>query len=62
MTKDVPAARRGDRGKRAAAGGGGQPSPLITDPRFARVHTDPRFQRLPKEAGKVAIDERFKGV
>ena len=30
-----------------------------TDPRFARLHTDPRFQRLPKQQNKVKVDKRF---
>lgn len=33
----------------------------VTDKRFAAVHTDPRFQRLPKAQRKVQIDDRFKG-
>lgn len=31
----------------------------MDDPRFARVHTDPRFQRMPKNKAKVSIDSRF---
>ena len=40
---------------------GGRPSPgtAISDPRFARVHTDPRFMRMPKSKTKVSIDKRF---
>ena len=41
-----------------AKGGGGA---LITDPRFAAVHSDPRFQRFPKANRNVEIDERFAG-
>ena len=44
-----------DKGKRKAQG------PLITDPRFAKVHTDARFQIFPKKQRKVEIDDRFKG-
>jgi hypothetical protein len=32
---------------------------LITDPRFASVHSDPRFQTAPKHKSKVVIDSRF---
>jgi hypothetical protein len=31
------------------------------DPRFAKMHSDPRFQRFPKKKGKVEIDSRFAG-
>jgi hypothetical protein len=31
------------------------------DPRFAKMMTDPRFQRFPKKQNKVEIDERFTG-
>ncbi|XP_050363478.1 pre-rRNA-processing protein ESF1 [Argentina anserina] len=33
---------------------------LITDPRFASVHWDPRFKNAPKHKAKVEIDDRFK--
>ncbi|KAK7360255.1 hypothetical protein VNO77_02238 [Canavalia gladiata] len=32
---------------------------VISDPRYARVHTDPRFREPPKRETKVAIDSRF---
>ncbi|KAG9439062.1 hypothetical protein H6P81_019227 [Aristolochia fimbriata] len=32
---------------------------VITDPRFADVQYDPRFQRMPKQKMKVPIDSRF---
>lgn len=35
---------------------------MISDPRFARLHTDARFQVFPNKQRKVEIDERFKGV
>ncbi len=43
-----------DKGK----GGGG----VTSDPRFAAVHTDPRFQRFPKAKSKVQVDDRFAGA
>ncbi len=43
------------KGKRKA------PGQLITDPRFAKVHTDARFQIFPSKQRKVVIDDRFKG-
>ena len=39
--------------------GSGGPMAAIADPRFAKVHTDPRFMRMPKTKSKVAIDSRF---
>ncbi|VVT49264.1 uncharacterized protein SAPINGB_P002185 [Magnusiomyces paraingens] len=39
---------------------GGSTKPVTSDPRFARVHNDPRF-RIPKQRlQKVKIDERFR--
>ncbi|XP_068657127.1 pre-rRNA-processing protein esf1 [Aristolochia californica] len=35
---------------------------VITDPRFADVHHDPRFQRMTKQKVKVAIDDRFNRI
>ena len=32
---------------------------VVSDPRFAHVHTDPRFQRLPKQQRTVKVDSRF---
>ncbi|XP_044495994.1 pre-rRNA-processing protein esf1 [Mangifera indica] len=32
---------------------------IITDSRFASVHSDPRFQNVPKQKSKVEIDSRF---
>ncbi|CCL99020.1 uncharacterized protein FIBRA_01029 [Fibroporia radiculosa] len=38
------------------------PPALMSDPRFARFKTDPRFRRVKKEQSKVTVDERFKGL
>lgn len=35
---------------------------VISDPRFSKVHTDPRFREAPKRVTKVAIDSRFNKV
>ncbi|XVE86319.1 hypothetical protein DITRI_Ditri18aG0026300 [Diplodiscus trichospermus] len=32
---------------------------IIMDARFASLHTDPRFQKVPKHKNKVVIDSRF---
>ncbi|KAJ0098230.1 hypothetical protein Patl1_29164 [Pistacia atlantica] len=32
---------------------------IITDSRFTSVHSDPRFQNVPKQKSKVEIDSRF---
>jgi len=34
----------------------------MSDPRFARLKSDPRFRRPKKKNTRVVIDERFKGV
>ncbi|KAF9237724.1 hypothetical protein BU15DRAFT_48280 [Melanogaster broomeanus] len=34
----------------------------MSDPRFARLKTDPRFRRPKKQQSKVVIDERFKNL
>ena len=46
-------------GKDGSGGPRRPPSAAIADPRFAKVHTDPRFMRMPKNKSKVAIDSRF---
>lgn len=38
----------------------GKKADLVQDPRFAKIHTDPRFRLTPKEIEKFAVDERFK--
>jgi hypothetical protein len=45
-------------GKSDGAKGTGPPAGL-GDARFAKMYTDPRFQRFPKKKGKVEIDSRF---
>jgi hypothetical protein len=45
-------------GKPDGAKGSGPPAGL-GDARFAKMYTDPRFQRFPKKKGKVEIDSRF---
>ena len=35
---------------------------VIQDPRFARLHSDPRFQRQPKKERKVVVDKRFSAM
>ncbi|KIO24873.1 hypothetical protein M407DRAFT_211781 [Tulasnella calospora MUT 4182] len=34
----------------------------MSDPRFARIKTDPRFKRPRKDQHKVVVDERFKSI
>ncbi|KAI0788484.1 hypothetical protein C8Q75DRAFT_799232 [Abortiporus biennis] len=34
----------------------------MSDPRFARLKTDPRFRKIKKHESKVVVDERFKSV
>ena len=32
----------------------------MSDPRFARLKTDPRFRPIKKDKNKVVVDDRFK--
>lgn len=41
------------------ASDGGSHRKMITDTRFASLHSDPRFREPPKHKAKVAIDSRF---
>ena len=34
----------------------------MSDPRFARLKSDPRFRRVRKKEAKVVVDERFKSI
>ena len=34
----------------------------MSDPRFARFKTDPRFRKIKKDDHKVTVDERFKSI
>lgn len=34
-------------------------SSTMSDPRFARLRTDPRFRRIHKKDAKVVVDDRF---
>ena len=34
----------------------------MSDPRFARLKTDPRFRKIRKNDHKIAVDERFKSI
>ena len=34
----------------------------MSDPRFARFKTDPRFRKIRKSDHKVTVDERFKSI
>nr|GLL26246.1 pre-rRNA-processing protein ESF1 [Ipomoea trifida] len=48
----------------AALRGGSQQSgsKIIKDPRFASIHTDPRFRKAPKHKSKVVLDSRFSHI
>ncbi|EPQ32267.1 uncharacterized protein PFL1_00464 [Pseudozyma flocculosa PF-1] len=48
--------------KKQSGGGAAQRAPATSDPRFARLHTDPRFLKPKKDDVKVKIDDRFKGL
>jgi len=34
----------------------------MSDPRFARLKSDPRFRKIRKNDHKVVVDERFKSI
>ncbi|RDW74669.1 pre-rRNA-processing protein ESF1 [Aspergillus mulundensis] len=50
---DRKKSKKGSGGKRAAAG------PVITDPRFANIQTDPRYRLPSKRHTHVKLDKRF---
>lgn len=52
----------GSKRKKGDDNGGEEGKQMITDSRFSKAHTDPRFRRLPRRESKVTIDSRFKGV
>ncbi|VFQ93488.1 unnamed protein product [Cuscuta campestris] len=57
--------RKSEGGAGKAASGGGSRhsgSKTIKDPRFASIHTDPRFRKAPKRETKVVIDSRFSHI
>lgn len=35
---------------------------MSNDPRFARLHSDPRFARPKASKNKIQVDERFKSI
>ncbi|CAM8958796.1 unnamed protein product [Rhodiola kirilowii] len=50
----------GKKDKRKSEGSnGGGAKEVVTDARFASVHSDPRFQNIPRREKKVSIDPRF---
>jgi len=38
------------------------PQLLMSDPRFTKLKTDPRFRRPKKHQSKAIVDERFKSI
>ena len=60
-SKNKKGTRRDNNAKDGAHGSSnnGHGDKLITDARFASVHSDPRFQNAPKHKSKVEIDSRF---
>jgi NUC153 domain len=58
--KSDAVSRKRPRSEKAAAASADSAPPAVTDERFAALHWDPRFSRVPKRASKLAIDERFR--
>jgi hypothetical protein len=55
------ASKKGGAGKPGKpGGGGGTTAEQITDARFSKMQSDPRFLNVPTKKKKVVIDERFK--
>ncbi|KDN52781.1 hypothetical protein K437DRAFT_289760 [Tilletiaria anomala UBC 951] len=53
------AARQTKKGGGSGDGGGRRHAAPVSDPRFARVQTDPRFLQPKRQDLKVSLDERF---
>ena len=51
---------KGGAGKPGKPGGEGAAVEQITDARFSKMQSDPRFLNVPTKKKKVVIDERFK--
>ena len=65
--EDAREDKRTKNARRFGGGGGARAmdandSDVVTDPRFASMHRDPRFMAMPRKETAVTIDERFKGV
>lgn len=58
--KDKKKKKENKKNKPKPDDGGGNNRKLITDARFASMHSDPRFSELRKKKNKVEIDSRFK--
>ncbi|PWY82181.1 hypothetical protein BO70DRAFT_314844 [Aspergillus heteromorphus CBS 117.55] len=48
-----------DQKKKSKTRGGGESAPVITDPRFANIQTDPRYRLPSKRQTHVKLDKRF---
>lgn len=58
--KDKKKMKENKKNKPKPDDGGGNNGKLITDARFASMHSDPRFSELRRKKNKVEIDSRFK--
>ena len=40
----------------------GKRADKVSDPRFKKIQTDPRFRSLPKQEQKIDADDRFQSM
>eukprot|EP01122_Echinamoeba_exundans_P005218 TRINITY_DN15389_c0_g1_i1.p1 TRINITY_DN15389_c0_g1~~TRINITY_DN15389_c0_g1_i1.p1 ORF type:complete len:741 (+),score=276.38 TRINITY_DN15389_c0_g1_i1:146-2368(+) len=52
--------KQGGKNQKPNQRGGG--APVISDPRFAKMHTNREFMKLPKQQQKKQVDDRFKAM
>jgi hypothetical protein len=52
--------KKGGKNQKPNQRGGG--APVITDPRFAKMHTNREFMKLPQQQQKKQVDDRFKAM
>ncbi|EGF79477.1 hypothetical protein BATDEDRAFT_12422 [Batrachochytrium dendrobatidis JAM81] len=62
MTQDKNQSRQRTTEKTAKSSIKKTPQTIVSDPRFSRIHNDPRFIKPKKDASKITIDSRFSGM
>lgn len=60
VKKEKKKTNKGSGGRAEENAGGEDGGGVVTDPRFAAAHSDPRFRRPPRQQAKVPIDARFR--
>ncbi|KAJ8322808.1 pre-rRNA-processing protein esf1 [Batrachochytrium dendrobatidis] len=62
MTQDKNQSKQRTTEKTAKSSIKKTPQTIVSDPRFSRIHNDPRFIKPKKDASKITIDSRFSGM